>query len=80
MLFGGSPRGLFLPFFFFFLKIPPLPLSYPRADGDRFPQKIYIPRGANSRGHYGRYIQRAQFIPILVVGVREEKRTLIGPR
>ena len=34
--FREIPRGPF-----FFLKIPPLPLSYPR--GDRFPQKRYIP-------------------------------------
>ena len=47
LCFSEDLLGDFLPgVFFFFFKISPLSLSYPRGDG--FPQKIYIPRGANS--------------------------------
>ena len=54
MLFGRSSRELFPPrCFYLFLKIPHIPLSYPRCDGDHFPQKIYIlPRG-ELRGYCG---------------------------
>ena len=51
VLIGRSPWGLFPPgCFLLLLKIPPLPLSYPRCDGDgdRFPQKISCPCGGNS--------------------------------
>ena len=41
LCFSEDPLGTFPPVFFFFFKIPPTPLSYPR--GDRFPQKRYIP-------------------------------------
>ena len=43
---GTFPRGVL------FFKDPPLPLSYPRGDGDRdrFPQKIYTPPRGELRG------------------------------
>ena len=49
--FRKIPREAFPPgVLYIFIKIPPLPLTYPRGDGDgdRFPQKIHIPRGGNS--------------------------------
>ena len=56
VLFGRSLQELFPPgCFYIFLKISPLPLSYPRGDGDgdRFPQKIYIPPRGELRGYSG---------------------------
>ena len=53
LCFSEDPPGDFPPrgVFYIFLKIPPLPLSYPR--GDRFPQKIYFPPQGELRGYYG---------------------------
>ena len=55
MLFRKITLRTFLPgvSYFLFLKIAPLPLIYPRGDGDRFPQKIYIPQRGELRGYYG---------------------------
>ena len=53
--FSEDPPGTFPSVFLFFIKITPLPLSYPRGDGDgdRFPHKIYIPPRGELRGYYG---------------------------
>ena len=65
VLFGRFPRELFSPECFFFLKISPLTLSYPR--GNRFPKKIYIlPRGV-LRGYYGTYDITLGFSPTILL-------------
>ena len=55
--FREIPPETFSPgvFYFLFLKIPPLPLSYPRGDRDRFAEKnTHPPAGGTQRiGYYG---------------------------
>ena len=61
--FSVDPPGDFSPVFFssFFLKDPPLHLSYPRDD--RFSQKIYISPRGELRGYYGSTRSPGTLIP-----------------
>ena len=76
MLFGRSPRGLFPSFLFCFKD--------PRYDGDRFPQKIYIPscpppRGGNSED-IKVYIYRAIYIALYILSSHIARVMINGVR
>ena len=62
LCFSEDPPGDFSlrSVFCIFLKIPPLPLSYPR--GDRFPEKIYIPQQGELRGYHGISVQALYYV------------------
>ena len=75
--FRKIPSGTFPPggVFFFFFKIPPLPLSYPRGDGDRFPQKIYLAPRGELRGYYGISALERDHLNVYGISQRGSKST-----